>query len=63
MSRKRLPPLFAQALNKKRVELLDEFIRNNHNADGIFRKTFMGYRPLEVFQQMGAATVRRREGQ
>ena len=35
MSNKHLPRLFAQALNKKRVELFDEFIHpeyNNHNA-------------------------------
>jgi predicted SnoaL-like aldol condensation-catalyzing enzyme len=34
MSNKHLPRLFAQALNEKRVELFDEFIRpeyNNHN--------------------------------
>src|SRR5216683_7709139 len=34
MSNKRLPRLFAQALNEKRVELFDEFIHpeyNNHN--------------------------------
>ena len=134
MSNKRLPRLFAKALNEKRVELFDEFIHpeyNNHNPQvqpgaagvkaffrhyldafpdskvviedmieendrisarftyyGTFTKPFMGYRPnrapvqlrsidiwrvkdgkfvehwdelnlLEVFKQIGAATVRK----
>jgi predicted SnoaL-like aldol condensation-catalyzing enzyme len=138
MGNKRLPRLFAKALNEKRVELVDEFIHpeyNNHNpqvqpgpagvkaffrhyldafpdtkvvmedvieeGDGIsarftyngtFTKPFMGYRPnsapvqlrsidmwrvkdgklvehwdelnlLEVFQRIGAATVRKADGQ
>jgi predicted SnoaL-like aldol condensation-catalyzing enzyme len=138
MSNKRLPRLFAQALNEKRVELFDEFIHpeyNNHNPhvqpgpagvkaffrhyldafpdtkvaiedvieegdrisarftyNGTFTKSFMGYRPnrapvqlrsidiwrvkdgrfvehwdelnlLEVFQRIGAATVRKADEQ
>jgi predicted SnoaL-like aldol condensation-catalyzing enzyme len=138
MSNKRLPRLFAKALNEKCVELFDQFIHpeyNNHHPqvqpgpagvkaffrhyldafpdikvvmedvieegdrisarftyNGTFTKPFMGYRPnsapvqlrsidiwrvkdgklvehwdelnlLEVFERIGAATVRKADGQ